>query len=48
MEFAAAGWVDWWNHQRLHSSIGHLTPIAYEQLHCAAIVAVGASAAKAF
>lgn len=39
VEFAAAGWVDWWNHQRLHSSIGHLPPIEYEQLHYAALKA---------
>lgn len=26
VEFAAAGWVDWWKHQRLHSSIENLTP----------------------
>ncbi|GAA3076507.1 hypothetical protein GCM10010467_02930 [Actinocorallia glomerata] len=39
VEFATAGWVDWWNHQRLHSSIGDLTPIEYEQLHYAALEA---------
>ncbi|GGE68597.1 hypothetical protein GCM10011401_14980 [Nesterenkonia cremea] len=39
VEFATAGWVDWWNNQRLHSSIGHLTPIEYEQLHYAALEA---------
>ena len=25
VEFASAGWVDWWSRQRLRSSIGHLT-----------------------
>lgn len=35
VEFATAGWVDWYNTSRLHSSIGHLPPIEYETLHYA-------------
>jgi putative transposase len=30
VEYAAAGWVDWYNHRRLHSSLGYLTPTEYE------------------
>ena len=26
VEYATAGWVDWYNHRRLHSSLGMLTP----------------------
>lgn len=33
VEFATAAWVDWWNHQRLHGTIGNLTPVECEQLH---------------
>jgi len=33
VEFATAGWVDWYNTRRLHSSIGHMPPIEYETLH---------------
>ena len=27
VEFATAGWVDWYNNRRLHGSLGMLTPI---------------------
>lgn len=30
VEVATAGWVSWFNHQRLHSGIGYRTPIEYE------------------
>ena len=30
VEFATANWVDWWNHKRLHSSIGSLPPEEFE------------------
>ena len=33
VEFATAGWVDWYNNRRLHGSLGMLTPIAFETLH---------------
>ncbi len=36
VEYATAGWVDWYNHRRLHGSLGMLTPAEYEQAHYAA------------
>ncbi len=33
MEFAIAGWVDWYNNRRLLSSLGYLTPVDYEAAH---------------
>ena len=33
VEFATAGWVDWYNNRRLHGSLGMLTPIEFETLH---------------
>jgi transposase InsO family protein len=36
VEYATAGWVDWYNHRRLHGSLGMLTPTEYEQAHYAA------------
>ena len=26
-------WVGWYNHQRLHSSLGDIPPAEYEQIH---------------
>jgi putative transposase len=37
IEYATAGWVDWYNHRRLHGSLGMLTPTEYEQAHYAAV-----------
>ena len=37
IEYATAGWVDWYNHRRLHGSLGWLTPTEYEQAHYAAL-----------
>jgi len=31
LELATLSWVHWFNHQRLHSSIGYTTPIEFEQ-----------------
>jgi putative transposase len=35
VEQATAEWVYWYNSQRLHSSIGDLPPVEYEQDHYA-------------
>jgi putative transposase len=37
VEYATAGWVDWYNNRRLHSSLGYLPPIEFEQAHYAAL-----------
>ena len=37
VEYATAGWVDWYNHRRLHGTLGMITPVEYEQAHDAAI-----------
>ena len=33
VEEATASWVHWYNHQRLHSSIGDVPPVEYEHAH---------------
>ena len=37
VEFATAGWVDWYNNRRLHGSLGLITPIEFEKLHYEAL-----------
>ncbi len=37
VEYAIAGWVDWYNQRQLHSSPGYLTPTEFEQAHYAAL-----------
>ena len=37
VEYATAGWVDWYNNRRLHSSLGNVPPVEYEQAHYAAL-----------
>jgi putative transposase len=37
IEYATTGWVDWYNHRRLHGSLGMLTPVEFEQAHYAAL-----------
>jgi putative transposase len=37
VEYATAGWVDWYNHRRLHGSLGMVPPVEYEQAHYAAL-----------
>ena len=41
VEYATARWVDWYNHARLHNSLGITTPVEYEQAHYAALNPVG-------
>lgn len=33
VEYITAEWVDWYNHDRLHSTLDYLTPAEYEQAH---------------
>jgi transposase InsO family protein len=35
VEYATAGWVDWYNNRRLHGSLGMVPPAEYEQAHYA-------------
>lgn len=37
VEYATAGWVDWYNNRRLHSSLGMTTPAEHESAHYAAL-----------
>lgn len=37
VEFATADWVGWYNNTRLHSSLGMVPPVEYEQAHYAAL-----------
>ena len=37
VEYATAGWVDWYNHRRLHARSACVTPDEYEQAHYAAL-----------
>lgn len=37
VEYATAGWVDWYNNRRLHSTLGNVPPLEYEQAHYAAL-----------
>lgn len=37
VEYAPVGWVDWWNHRRLHSTIGQIPPAEHEQAYYAAL-----------
>jgi putative transposase len=37
VEYATAGWVDWYNQRRLHGSLGMMTPVEFEQAHYEAL-----------
>ena len=37
VEFATAGWVDWYNNRRLHGTLGMTTPTEFEDTHYAAL-----------
>jgi len=37
VEWATAGWVDWWNNRRLHSSLAYQAPEEFEQAHYAVL-----------
>ena len=37
VEYATAGWVDWYNNRRLHSTLDMMTPVEFEQAHYAAL-----------
>ena len=37
VEYATAGWVDWYNHRRLHGSLGMVSPDEYEAAYYAAL-----------
>ena len=36
-EYATAAWVDWYNHRRLHSRLGMMTPVEFEDHHYATL-----------
>ena len=37
VEFATVGWVDWYNHRRLHGSLGMVSPDEFEAAYYAAL-----------
>ena len=37
VEYATAGWADWYNNRRLHSSLAMTPPVEFEQAHYAAL-----------
>jgi transposase InsO family protein len=37
VEFATAGWVDWYNNRRLHGALGMRTPVEVEAAHYASL-----------
>ena len=37
VEYATAGWVDWFKNRRLHSSLGYVPPVEFENAHYATL-----------
>jgi len=37
VEFATAGWVDWYNNRRLHGTLGMVSPNEYEATYYATL-----------
>ncbi len=37
VEYATAGWVDWYNERRLHGSLDMRSPVEYETAHYATL-----------
>ena len=37
VEYATAGWVDWYNTRRLHGTLGMVSPLEYETTHYATL-----------
>jgi transposase InsO family protein len=37
VEYATAGWVDWYNNRRLHGSLGMMSPVEFENAHYATL-----------
>jgi len=37
VEYATAGWVDWYNNRRLHSTLGRITPVEHEAAYYEAL-----------
>ena len=37
VEYATAGWVDWYNQRRLHGSLGMISPVEFETAHYATL-----------
>jgi len=37
VEQATSRWVDWYNHDRLHSSLGMMNPVEFENAHYATL-----------
>ncbi|HYG92802.1 MAG TPA: integrase core domain-containing protein, partial [Nocardioides sp.] len=46
VEYATAGWVDWYNHRRLHGTLGMRTPAEHEQAYYASRQPVGSITTK--